>query len=82
MKYKKDIKQENQKDFEEWWDLVVNKDIYCDQCGEPIENGHEYAEVDLGCGYYVHLECIDEFFDELKENSVVMKTRIGKEYKK
>lgn len=78
----KDIKQENQKDFEEWWDCIVNKDIYCDQCGELIEVGSMYAEIDIGIGYYIHEDCLEDFFDELETSSVVMKTRIWKENKK
>lgn len=52
-----------------------NEELYCDQCGEVIKIGDEYVKIDFEIGYKVHEDCVDEFFDELQENSIDYKIR-------
>ena len=53
--------------------------IFCETCGEEIEFGDEYAEIEIGaCNHYIHEKCVDRFWDITKFTSTFYKVR-GKE---
>ena len=57
---------------------MENKELYCDHCGEVIEKGSNYAEIDIGNIEYVHEDCVDDYFDGFESASVTWKI-CGKE---
>lgn len=47
--------------------------MVCEQCGEQIEDGQEYAEIQF-TGHCVHVDCEDEYWEDIKAETVY-KTR-------
>ena len=48
--------------------------MICEQCGEPIEDGEEYIEIQ-STGHTLHLGCEDDYWDDLKRAETIYRTR-------
>lgn len=54
--------------------------MICELCGEQIEDGEEYAEIQF-TGHTVHEKCEDDYWEEIRYDSTIYKTRNVKEEK-
>lgn len=48
--------------------------MICELCEQAIEDGEEYAEVQF-TGHCLHLDCEDDYWDEMKQAETIYKTR-------
>ena len=54
--------------------------MICEQCGEEIEDGEEYAEIQ-STGCTLHIDCEDDYWDEMKSAETIYRTRSIKDEK-
>lgn len=54
--------------------------MICEQCGEEIEDGEEYIEIQF-TGHTLHLDCEDDYWDKMKSAETVYRTRNIKDEK-